>query len=566
MLKKKILLLAALIVPTIVSAVLAGLTASKTSLNDSLIPWIQDNRGTIQTIVQLLSTALGALQTFAITSAIRFEVNLRLSSKSVSLDGLKLWNAVISGYLDADLPIPSLLALCLYLVLIRISNALWAGAITPIITTSDSVGSFQVPAYSAFSNKLWGQLCVPGEPCDAALQGNFSGLGTFTYLPWKYKSGLLLNSITQVSNNKSSKPQITKLDNTGFTYNGRSYGVASTTGLVDPTYPSKSLSISNASIQQFSYFESGYASIVTCDYNRTGDFRFYPMASWGQGHYPWNPVGFIANGSLPNGKWAGFPTWGVNDNSTLVAIGAVASQTRYMYGVAAGSDYALLNKVECEVAFTPSLFRVYVDMPTKIITVTPATADEVQIYTVGAGLDIDSSRALANSSFFAPSFLSATLTSGYTSVLGRAFEMSVNSPADGMKAVADGFEILIDHTFGSLGAAQLMLGNDTRRTDASVTSIVLHLGEQHYVYAVLGVNLGLSLCIMLIIIWTRFWRGMPTINVLDLKSAILGAAAADHEVNILEVMKNWDGNGQDRVAGGLKVKLTKDCKRLAFVP
>lgn len=305
--------------------------------------------------------------------------------------------------------------------------------------------------------------------------------------------------------------------------------------------------------------------MVTCDYNQTGDLSFYPMASWNQSPYSWNAVGFIANGSLPNGKWAGFPTWGVNGNWTLVAIGAVANQTRYIYGIAAGNYYALLDKVECEVTFTPSLFHVHVDIPTKIITVTPATADEVQFYKNGADLDIDSSRALANTSFFAPSFLSATLTSGYTSVLGRAFTMSINSPADGLKAVEGGLEILIDHTFGSLGAAQLMLGNDTQLTDARVTSIVLRLGEQHYVYAVLGVNSGLSLCIVLLIILTRFWSGMPTINVLDLKSAILGAAAADHEVDVSDAMKNWDGNAQDRVVGGLKVKLSKDRKKLALV-
>lgn len=188
MLKRKILLLGALIVPTIISAVLAGLTASKTSLDDSLIPWIQGNRGTVQIIVQLLSTALGALQIFAMTSAIRFQANLRLSSKPASLDCLKLWDAAISEHVDTDLPISSLLTLSLYLGLIRISNALWAGAITPIITRSDSASSFQVPAYSASSNKLWGRLCVPGEICDAAILGNISELGTFTYLPWKCKT------------------------------------------------------------------------------------------------------------------------------------------------------------------------------------------------------------------------------------------------------------------------------------------------------------------------------------------------------------------------------------------
>lgn len=289
------------------------------------------------------------------------------------------------------------------------------------------------------------------------------------------------------------------------------------------------------------------------------------MTSWGQGLYPWNAVGFIANGSLPNGKWTGFPTWGVNGNYTLVVIGAIASQISYIYSIVAGHYYESLNEVQCEVTFTPSLFSVDVDMPTKVITVTPATPDEIQLHTVGAAFDIDSSRALANTSFFAPSFLSATLTSGYTSVLGRAFGTLDNSTGSRLKAIADGFETLIDHAFGSLGAAQLMLGNDTHSTNAIVKRTVLHLGEQRYVYIVLGINLSLCLCIVLVIIWTRFWRGMPTINILDLKSAILGAAAAKHSVDIVKKVEQWDGDSQDRGMGRLRVQLTKDRKRLAFV-
>jgi len=85
------------------------------------------------------------------------------------------------------------------------------------------------------------------------------------------------------------------------------------------------------------------------------------------------------------------------------------------------------------------------------------------------------------------------------------------------------------------------------------------------VYAVLAVNLGITLLIVVTVAWTRFWRGLPEINVLDSKSAVLVAAAADREPTGLEIIGAWDGSAEDRLVGRLRVKLMGDCKRLAFV-
>ena len=294
------------------------------------------------------------------------------------------------------------------------------------------------------------------------------------------------------------------------------------------------------------------------------------MASWAEGSFPWQAVGFIANGSLPNGNWTGFPTWGVSDNSTLVAISAVAAEGKYMYGFAAGSHYASLNMVQCEVLFNPAIFKVAVDMISKDITVTEATMEETGLPWGASALNIDPSYALAVNTFFGPSFLSATLTSGYTSVLGKAFNDNTGSllarrnnsdlySATVLRAVGDGLEILIDLTLGSLGAAQMMLNNDTQRTEVHVTASILRIGERIYVYSALGISVTIALGIAAMALWTHSWHGLPMINVLDFKSAILGIGREESAVQIVE---NWDGNAQDRTVGQLKVTMDTGRKKL----
>jgi hypothetical protein len=99
-------------------------------------------------------------------------------------------------------------------------------------------------------------------------------------------------------------------------------------------------------------------------------------------------------------------------------------------------------------------------MQTKNITVDLATTSDFCIFTKGTDLDIDPSHALVNTAFFAPSFLPATLKPTYTSALDRIFCL-LGLPAAGGLNAADGLEVVIDYSFGTLGAVQPMLANDT---------------------------------------------------------------------------------------------------------
>ncbi|KAH7011960.1 hypothetical protein EDB80DRAFT_407876 [Ilyonectria destructans] len=171
-------------------------------------------------------------------------------SRPTAIDTLKPRYAVTTGMAEFDLPRRKIVMSLFWLMLIQIPSLLWTEFITPAITTSDFPTTVQIPSYDKSTSNFWSRECPPATPCDDTL-GTTSDLGTFTYVAWKStlallantlspfssgcgaaKTGLLLNSVEQAPSRDTSIPRYRKLDNIGFTYHGRSYGVASTVGLV----------------------------------------------------------------------------------------------------------------------------------------------------------------------------------------------------------------------------------------------------------------------------------------------------------------------------------------------
>lgn len=181
------------------------------------------------------------------------------------------------------------------------------------------------------------------------------------------KTGLLVNSIREASSTNTSLPRLNKLDNSRYKFSGRSYGVASTVGLVPE--PSLTANIGSGSLQKFEYEELGYHSSVICIYNDTSNLSLTENGHFKTPGGIYGPTGFWANGTLPTGIWDGYPTWAVIDNGTVTAIAAVANSSHYVYGFAVGHYNQDLSHIQCEVEFTPRLFSIEVDARSQIITV-----------------------------------------------------------------------------------------------------------------------------------------------------------------------------------------------------
>lgn len=238
-----------------------------------------------------------------------------------------------------------------------------------------------------------------------------------------------------------------------------------------------------------------------------------------------------------------------------------------MYGFVAGKSYSALNQTQCEVAFTPAKFNVKVDMVAKNISVTRVRGDAQQ------QLDIDFTRGLVNVSFHGVSFLSQTLTTLYTSVLGDSFLRNIQNvqkrnghtdgiASDAIAGIEEGLELLLDHFLGSSGAGQAMLQNGTKQVDTVMTLEVVRFGNSKMAYAAFGMTIAILIAAMIKAIRTKMWKDLPPINFLDLKSIIVGVAKDTGPTP--PGIKDWNGNAADRKVGMLEIMLRRDTTSLGF--
>ncbi|KAL9121150.1 MAG: hypothetical protein Q9187_002295 [Circinaria calcarea] len=373
--------------------------------------------------------------------------------------------------------------------------------------------------------------------------------------------GTLLSWALSPTLHGKRKP-LNKLDNSGYKFRGRSYGVASTVGLVPD--PSLKGAISSGSLQTFGYKEPGYHSSVTCIYNNTSDLSLEQIGYFETPDGIYHPTVFWANGALPTGTWDGYPTWAVLHNGTVTAIAAVANSSHYMYGFAVGYWSEDLNHIQCEVKFSPMLFSIEVDAKSQIITAeavgiindTTSTMDHVSL-----------DESVIQTAFYGPSYLAQTLTTMYVNTLAKAFKVNINNISmrnnhtnattdDYLIGVAEGLEVLLDHVLGSTGAAQIKLAGDPQLVPANIVIQVMQIGEAKYTYSIFAISVAIFMLIIADALRTQFWKMSPLFNSLDLKSAILGVASTTGDFEL--IAKHWDGDAANRKMGMLRVMLLKE--------
>lgn len=89
--------------------------------------------------------------------------------------------------------------------------------------------------------------------------------GIFSYSPNYDLVGLILTQAAPASNIGNASQPVRKLDNTRYSYAGRSYGVGSSVGLVDKNF------VQNTT-KGYTYNEIGYLTQVQCIVDSTSDW------------------------------------------------------------------------------------------------------------------------------------------------------------------------------------------------------------------------------------------------------------------------------------------------------
>ena len=143
--------LTGLIFTTILSTVLLISKANNWTLVDSLYRRVSTERASIQIVVQILSTLLGALQVTAICTLINLATRSRLSQSPATLDGFRLWFNLCIPHVEWTLPLHLLFPLLCFVALSYIPAALWAGAISSVNVVVTQQANITVPQYRNIS-------------------------------------------------------------------------------------------------------------------------------------------------------------------------------------------------------------------------------------------------------------------------------------------------------------------------------------------------------------------------------------------------------------------------------
>lgn len=335
-------------------------------------------RATVQIFVQVISHLLSLIQVFALLWLFKLYTIEWIRRGPVALDCLKWWNSVSTLQLDRSLPWHFLLSLiiliskCPVMLLVGwqcytnvyflpglsfVPGAFWAGAITPIVTTETIKGNFSIPYYGLDPQSLFWNQSIGASTSNVTRLSS----GSFSYSPVRTILGSMLDSAAAATAPTANNQTHRKLDNTGYTFQGRSFGVGASVGLAEP--------LQHTGLQSYTFVESGLMANITCWYNRTMDFHVSQPPAYSDG-YPlfWYGCGVISSGGFECIRVPG------DGDSEVVVMGGDPYEGHSQWAIATGRTaikYSAINQTSCEVYFNKQGFSIMVDRATHFITVTP---------------------------------------------------------------------------------------------------------------------------------------------------------------------------------------------------
>jgi hypothetical protein len=530
------LLFCLLLIPVVLSILLVLSDVRNWHMPPGLYGLVDEYRTSIQTAVQIVATILSTIQIFALCRLINWATRILFGKSPTSLNVLGLWSALSTPSINWTLPM-WMIALSIVMVnLSAVISALWTGALTPANSVAFNSTTLMVPD--------WSNTTLIKEYPSEIDQTGPTIRNTKGYFTYSVGMGLLTPLVTSASTATTVDGSIrnhNKLDNSGYTYHGRSYGVGAPVGLVDDT-----LRRENPRATNYTYQETGLAADVACIYNHTSQFIIDQVGN----------VLYALKGPLPDSNLSA-PEYSVyigRGDRTIVGIGVSSQPTAYTakryLAIAAGDYYTPLNATQCTVTYTPARFNVSVDIPSRNITVARLDA--------AAAASIDPTHSIAHVVTRQLELISNDLTSFYRSTLGDALNASIsdyrtavastNTSLSEEQIALTGLEnaivSFVDDMLVAYASAQLVVGGFANPASAAVHVSALRLGSRVYIVATAVITGVIVLLVIAETVRTKGWRGLPAFDYLDNRMLVLGASAGGGEIAEYAAERHWKSTGR----------------------
>ncbi|KAJ9608468.1 hypothetical protein H2200_007456 [Cladophialophora chaetospira] len=485
-----------------------------------------------------------------------------------------MWAAISQTRLDTSLPTSYLIATAVLISLTTLPSALWAGALTPILSTDLQVnGTISIPRYSSRSQSVWASqfqtnLAYNNDTKQYDVQ-IYNVLDKCTEIhdlrgfvpscPVPALQGLLLTSASDATSQTFANVRLhSKLDSVSWAYSGRSYGVGASAGITEPLF-----STETAAVVAYKYQETGYRPRVECLKNASSDISLGLLEVDDYG-FEW----YILSGSLSNeppGTTEWYPVGSWDDPPKLLVWAARSYEKTNMVVVATSDDVFLqFNQTQCAVTFTPTIYNVNVNVTSRTVEVKEADTN------MEAG-DFEPTGELIFGVVQSLNLLARMSNSLYVSVMGNALQSNVynmetrlgsNATEDHsvlLAAVEDSYAAMIDDILVAYGASQLLNAQDFKETVVVGQKPAVRIGKHVWIYTALAFNGVLVLVFLAELIRTRFWSGLSQFDYTNIKCTITAASAggmgiANHIARSHDrqskgsgdaTVKLWDGSPRD---------------------
>lgn len=151
--------------------------------------------------------------------------------------------------------------------------------------------------------------------------------------------------------------------------------------------------------------------------------------------------------------------------------------------------------------------------------------------------------------------------------MGNAFQSNVQSTistfdaaqsttwnqSQTLRSVEDTMTSMLDNTLLAFSCAQLMMVNDTKSVNATVSLSAVRIGKSVYIYIVAGVNFAILLLCLVESIRTRNWTGLSAFDYANIKDVIVSTSKGGPFI-AEEAMKLQQGGKDGSEAGKIRVQ------------
>ncbi|KIW12586.1 hypothetical protein PV08_09864 [Exophiala spinifera] len=570
----RILLLVVILLTSLIA--IAVLVIKDRRSTGTFYGFVTSHRDTIGLLIQVVSAVLGAGQIFAITSLINLSARVRMQTGCpVAFQQLKFLVAITSGAsraLRGSLPVEWLTVALIITLTLKLPAALWAGALTPILTDVTSMeGRIPVPTYPETALSAWqgsfrrlqnGTVsmslnCSWVVTGDKMLDGAAALVST---CPAVDLVSAILGSLARAAAGTPSAPKPhSRIDSSGWTNLGRSFGVGSSPGIV----PIQGLSAHKAPMLSLDYFEYGYRTNVSCARNEASNYTISEAAYLDD----LGVTSHLVGGTLPNsvsGQVEQYALSSSTHDSNFLAWSALSNYGENILAVAGTGLYTAFDKMQCKVRFDPARFAVNVNVTNSIITVKPAADDQ-------AVQNIEPTGEFTKSIFYALEQISRISGSTVVSTLGTALEHNIrvikardpglSDEASAALSLEYGVGMLLEGLLVANAQSQLYILGNSATVPLSVRFGAVKIGSEKYIYCVLATNLAMLLTIIVEVVRTRFWKGLTTFDFTDIESIARSASVGGHAI-----AKQYQADRDPESSGRIFVSLRRHGNQWSLIP